>query len=188
MQMGSLEGLLQFSLCRCCKAVELFAAACIRLGIPQHSQPVDPYTGEPVPDPNSNPYLAAVPQPLRRYLSGMLPGMHAMAATPFGQMWPGTVLQPRLDHDLPGLNIPLFMFFTSLVCEAVLKVCCAALRCALLCPAVPCPVPCAPCPVPCALCPVPCALCPVPPALPCSSLPCCALCCEAIMQASLFAA
>lgn len=108
--------------CRCCKAVELFAAACIRLGIPQHSLPVDPYTGEPVPDPNGNPYLPAIPQPLRQYLSGMLPGMHAIASTPFDQIWPGKVSVPHVHHNLPGLKIPLFIFFTSSVCKAVLKV------------------------------------------------------------------
>ena len=167
MQTGSLEGLQQISFCRCYKAVELFAAACIRLGIPQHSQPVDPYTGEPVPDPNSNPYLAAVPQPLRRYLSGMLPGMHAMAATPFGQIWTGTVSQPRVDHDLPGLNIPLFMFFTSSVCEAVLKVRCAVLCCAVLCCAVLC------CAVLC--CAVLCC------AVLCCAVLCCAVLCCAVL-------
>ena len=111
--------------CRCCEAVELFAAACIRLGIPQHSQPVDPYTGEPVPDPSRNLYLAATPQPLRRYLSGMLPGMHAMAATPLHDIWP--------EADLPDVAsvMPLSQFFRSPVSSAVLKVGCAVLCCAV---------------------------------------------------------
>ncbi|KAL3146706.1 hypothetical protein ABBQ38_014695 [Trebouxia sp. C0009 RCD-2024] len=82
----------------CCQAVELFAAACIRLGIPQQNQPRDPYTGEPIPDLFSNPYRAAVPQPLRQYLAGMLPGVQAMSSTSgepvLAELLNGSVLLP----------------------------------------------------------------------------------------------
>ena len=61
----------------------------------------------------------------------MLPGMHAMAVTPFGQIWP--------DIDLPDLNILMSQFFSSPVSVAVLKVrCYHMLRPAVLCCAVLC--------------------------------------------------
>lgn len=107
-----------FNGCRCCHAVELFAAACIRLGIPQQNQPLDPYTGEPVPDPHSNPYLPAVPQPLQMHLSAMLPGVHAMSNTKLQGLGQGL--------EMPGPDIIQYMGATP-IARAVLKVCCSVL-------------------------------------------------------------
>ena len=97
---------------------------------------MDPYTGEPIPDLASNPYRAAVPQPLRQYLAGMLPGMQAMT-TAFGEAAiRGFAEQP--------VSLPSFM--TLPILKAVLKVCrqnkrlgmlcCAVLCCSVLCSVV----------------------------------------------------
>ena len=124
--------------CRCCDAVELFAAACIRLGIPQPAQYVDPYTGQLVADPNADPYLPAVPEPLRQHLSAMLPGLHAMSHANFASV--STMV------DLSALQHNMVKAFLGLpVAKAVLKVhcwlvfllcalpCCGVLLCDVLC-------------------------------------------------------
>ena len=129
--------------CRCNKAVELFAAACVRLGIPQHSQVIDPYSGQRVPaDPRGNPYSPAVPEPLRQHLAGMLPGVYAMSCTPFpsaGLPDPEFTMQLlsisritqaalKVCHPqtLPCLFVMSFMPCYAALCRAVL--CCTALR------------------------------------------------------------
>ncbi|KAA6425607.1 MAG: E3 ubiquitin- ligase UPL5 [Trebouxia sp. A1-2] len=98
-----------------CQAVERFAATCIRQGIPNNSTINDPYTGEPVQDPNTNPYTAAIPLVLRQHLTALLPGIHALSHVQFDS----SAIQPREYHDLKEW---LPNFLTMPVAKAVLKV------------------------------------------------------------------
>ncbi|KAL0032905.1 hypothetical protein WJX77_005652 [Trebouxia sp. C0004] len=98
-----------------CQAVERFAATCIRLGIPPTSTTNDPYTGEPVQDPNTNPYTAAIPLVLRQHLTALLPGILALSHAHFDN----PNIQPKKDHELKEW-LPIFL--TMPVANAVLKV------------------------------------------------------------------
>lgn len=95
--------------------MERFAATCIRQGIPNNSTINDPYTGEPVQDPNTNPYTAAIPLVLRQHLTALLPGIHALSHVQFDS----SAIQPREYHDLKEW---LPNFLTMPVAKAVLKV------------------------------------------------------------------
>ena len=99
--------------CRTCKAVELFAAACLRLGIPPNNNPVDPYTGDPMPD-SSNPYAAVVPLVLRQHLTALLPGIHALTNARLDN--------PSIPEEYQQLKDWLPCFVTVPVPQAVLKV------------------------------------------------------------------
>jgi len=95
--------------------VERFAATCIRLGIPPTSTTNDPYTGEPVQDPNTNPYTAAIPLVLRQHLTALLPGILALSHASFDSPNIPFEKYHKLKECLPN-------FLTMPVVQAVLKV------------------------------------------------------------------
>jgi len=95
--------------------VERFAATCIRLGIPSTSTTTDPYTGEPVQDPNTNPYTAAIPLVLRQHLTALLPGILALSHASFDSPDIPSEAYHKLKEWLPN-------FLTMPVVKAVLKV------------------------------------------------------------------
>lgn len=67
------------------KAVEKFGATCISLGIAPDQTAKDPYTGEPLQDPDFNPYASVTPTVLRDNLAGLYPGIHALCSSKFVQ-------------------------------------------------------------------------------------------------------
>lgn len=101
--------------CRTCKAVELLAAACLRLGISPDYRPLNPSTGQPMPDPAHNPYTSSVPLPLRQHLTALLPGMNALLHTQIG-----SCVSPKGHEQLKDW-VPCFLRMP--VVQAVLKVC-----------------------------------------------------------------
>ncbi len=95
--------------------MERFAATCIRLGIPPTSTTLDPYTGEPVQDPNTNPYTSAIPLVLRQHLTALLPGILALSHVHFDSPNMPFKQYHKLKEWLPN-------FLTMPVAKAVLKV------------------------------------------------------------------
>ena len=95
--------------------MERFAAACIRLGIPSTSTTHDPYTGEPVQDPRTNRYTAAIPSVVRQHLIALLPGILALSHAHFDSPDIPSEEYLKLKEWLPN-------FLTMPVVKAVLEV------------------------------------------------------------------
>ena len=102
--------------CRTCLAVERFAAACIRLGILPSNTMIDPFTQEPVQNPNINQYTATVPSVLREHLTALLPGILALS-----HVQPGSLANVQ-PEEYSQLKEWLPLFLSTPVAEAVLTV------------------------------------------------------------------
>ena len=90
--------------CRLCDKCELFAAACLRLGIPHASSSSQPTT----------PSIAAfLPPVLERHLASAIPGFWAMAHAPF---------LDKLSDETPPLHDLFLMYMQSPVTQSAIEV------------------------------------------------------------------